>query len=178
MTSKAWTEKVLQKLIQKEESILIKNNQCCFGLRDLDGGLLKKSTGWITNSKWIAQHLDRQCPGDHQRIPVLGSCQGTSRSKQSQEYPPALVKAILRGFCQEVKEHARTHPEEITWLDLRDCKDFNNRIQQKENLWIWFSTNILKEETDHQEGEKEAETENEEKANNFFLENDPFRLSN
>lgn len=138
MISRAWMERGLQKIIHKENCILAKCDQCQSGLHDRAGGVLKKQTGWITNSPRIAEQLNRQCRGEHQHTPVLGTCMGSSRSKQAQEYPPALIKAILKGYCQEIQDHHNLKPQEMEWLDFDDYMKLDRRIKQKENLWNWF----------------------------------------
>ena len=173
MTSRAWMERVLQKIIKKENCILAKCDQCQFGLHDRAGGIMKKQTGWITNSPRIAEQLNRQCQGEHQHTPVLGSCMGSSRATQAQEYPPALIKAILQGYCQEIKEHHKIKSDEMEWLGLEDYKELERRVQQKTNLWLWFmnATRAESRESRHHEAhplqdepEQEEAEEQKEKA--------------
>ena len=57
LTSRAWMVSALQKIIHHEDSILASCDQCQYGLRDAQGGIMKKSTGWITSSKEIAGQL-------------------------------------------------------------------------------------------------------------------------
>ena len=181
MTSRAWMERALQKVIQKENCILAKCDQCQFGLHDRAGGIMKKPTGWITNSPRIAEQLNRQCQGEHQHTPVLGSCMGSSRATQAQEYPPALIKAILQGYCQEIKEHHKIKSDEMEWLGLEDYQKLERRVQQKTNLWLWFmnATRAEPREPRHHEvhplqDEPEQEEAEEQKGKAYLPRERPF----
>ena len=63
-----------------------------------------KPTGWMTNSPGIKARLDRQCPGGHEHEHVIGSQDGTTRSRRSQEYPEPMVTAIVRGYKDDLKD--------------------------------------------------------------------------
>ena len=158
LTSKAWTERALQKVINRDDSILTSCDQCQYGLQDAQGGWMKKRTGWITNSQEIADKLKQQCDGSHQHIPVLGSCKGESRSTQAQRYPDALVDAILQGYQQGLN-----HPKkEITWLGLRDCRELDERTRSRQDQWTWLNQNEHEVHAQQEESEENGEEEEEE----------------
>ena len=51
--SKAWLEKELQKIIRRDDTLMVRSDQCRFGLTSASGGLHMKPTGWLTNSEEI-----------------------------------------------------------------------------------------------------------------------------
>ena len=116
VTSKAWALPELQGLLRREQVQLARSDQCQFGLKLPSGRLLKKPTGWATNSRRIQEALERRCVGDHEHQLVLGSDKGTSISRIAQEYPPELVKTILKQYRKDIKDHAR----EITMMHVED----------------------------------------------------------
>ena len=69
-------------------------------------GLARKTTGWITNAKCVAEELDKfQCRnrlGDesnrHEHVHLLGG-----RASAAECYTPELVNAVLRGFVRQLE---------------------------------------------------------------------------
>ena len=103
LTSKVWQEKSVQKLIEEPSTILASGDQCMYGLLDIYGRRMKKPTGWITNSKIIAERLGKRCDGEHEHQQVIGNDEGGRRSKQAQIYSPELVSTILRAYREEIQ---------------------------------------------------------------------------
>ena len=60
-------------------------------------GLVKKPTGFLTNSDHMKQALDKQCLGGHRHVQLMGG-----RAKACQVYPENLVRAILKGIRLEL----------------------------------------------------------------------------
>ena len=58
---------------------------------------MKKPTRWLTNSPWLAEGLERHCPGTHTHEHLLGG-----RAKGAQVYPPQLCKAIVAAFSKQL----------------------------------------------------------------------------
>ena len=108
-TSKAWNEPRVQELINLEETYVVKNDQCMFGLRATEGGLHKKPTGWLTNNQHLAQRIGVLCDQQHQHVPVIGAGPGGSRSKLAQQYPVKLVNAILKAYSESISQHQNIH---------------------------------------------------------------------
>ena len=48
--AKSWLEEEIKELIQKPGVILVKGDQCRFGLMSKEGEVVKKPTGFLTNS--------------------------------------------------------------------------------------------------------------------------------
>ena len=94
--AKSWLEEEIMELIQKPEVILVKGDQCRFGLLSKEGEVVKKPTGFLTNSPQTAKELARECDGRHRHRQLAGG----SRCQQAQVYPPELCKAICRGAAR------------------------------------------------------------------------------
>ena len=74
----------------------INAHMCRFGMMREDengGGLVKKPTGFLTNSEYLKDQLARKCMGGHRHVHLMGG-----RAKTCQVYPPKLVKAICKGI--------------------------------------------------------------------------------
>jgi hypothetical protein len=105
LTSRAWMDNLMQKLIQSPEVHMAACDQCQFGLRAQSGALHRKSTGFLSNNVQILDQLRRRCDGSHFHEPVLGRDEGGLRSLQAQHYPPRLVEAILRDTKCQLGNH-------------------------------------------------------------------------
>ena len=131
LTSKAWKEPKVLRLMNDLRNQLAKNDQCVFNLRSTTGGLHKKPTGWLTNNELIYDALNIRCPGDHQREPVLGGGPGGNRSKLAQHYTPELVRAVLSAYRQSLKK-----PTEVQLLSseiyLKECHDAEKLLWDSE----------------------------------------------
>ena len=69
--------------------------------------LVRKTTGWLTNSRCIAEELAAfQCRNrfgqDFHKHGVIQG--GRKRTERTGEYTPRLVAAILRGFRRQLQE--------------------------------------------------------------------------
>ena len=103
-TSKAWAEPRVRRLLEQEETLLAKNDQCMFRLVSRRGVRHKKPTGWMTNHEGIANALSRVCDHSHEHEHVLGSGPGGSKSTLSQEYPQELVDTVLKAYGASLDE--------------------------------------------------------------------------
>ena len=73
---------------------------CTFGMRSQDEhglGLVKKPTGFLTDSPHLRNQLNKQCLGGHRHVQLVGG-----RAKACQVYPKGLCRAILRGIKAEL----------------------------------------------------------------------------
>ena len=104
LTSKAWSERVLQRLMVRDDVYLAKGDQCMFGLQSREGIPRRKSTGWCTNSPEIATALEVKCDGQHSHDMIIGKDGNENKSKQAQCYPAGVVQAIIRGYKRDIKE--------------------------------------------------------------------------
>ena len=72
LSSSSWELRSMRKLA-RAEGVCSVCDQCMFGMtaKDAKGkqqGMARKRTRFLTNSRWIAQELDRQCCGGHKHI--------------------------------------------------------------------------------------------------------------
>jgi hypothetical protein len=125
LTSRAWMDHLMQKLIQSPAVKMAVCDQCQFGLRALSGALHRKSTGFLSNNEQILDQLRRRCDGSHPHEPILGRDGGGLRSHQAQHYPPRLVEAILKGYKMSIGQ-----PLTILWADLGELKRDQERVQR------------------------------------------------
>ena len=75
-------------------------HMCRYGMysKDANGlGKVKKPTGFITNSSYLADQLGNKCLGGHRHVQLLGG-----RAQACQIYPDKLCRAMLRGIRLEL----------------------------------------------------------------------------
>ena len=122
VTSKAWQDRWMARLLERDDVLLVQGDQCMYGLKEttIDGEkYYKKPTGWMTNSSSIRDELSRTCNQEHEHQPVLGQIQGEARSHRAQKYPVPLVRAILAGYRRQLTMGA----EEVRWLYYEELKN-------------------------------------------------------
>ena len=100
---------------------------CAFGMLQEDEhgvGLVKKPTGFMTNSRCIADRLKRPCEGGHRHIHLING-----RAKRAEVYPDELCYEILQGLIEQMKLDKRllgngclgsvgsTDEDKIDWSD-------------------------------------------------------------
>ncbi len=107
--SELWLTIPMDKLIQQapqdaesgEPLELIRGDQCEYGLCDQQSGLPHlKPTGFLTASPGVKKQLSRRCQGLHVHQPL----EGGRRTKEAQQWPERLCKAMLDGFLAELHE--------------------------------------------------------------------------
>ena len=116
-TATSWDLPRVRKFLENDEVILIKGDQCRFGLK-IKGRLSRKSTLFATTCDTIAVNLQLcNCSEPHQ--PLVNGL-----PRQAQEYPPALVKAIVDGLIQEWVDDQQGRPKRLPdlgylnqWID-------------------------------------------------------------
>ena len=105
--SKSWDEPEIRELMAEEGMYLVKGPMCHWGMTSEDGigtGLVKKETGWLTNSQILAQTLQQECSNRtgkspwHRHVHLING-----RAKRAQVYPIALVRAVLKGLRKELR---------------------------------------------------------------------------
>ena len=128
LTSMAWGEREVQRLISLEQVILVKGDQCMYGLQDINGKFYRKPTGWLTNVKEIATQLNQRCDHSHEHEHVLGSNSAGSRSLQAQHYPADIVQGILRGYKNYIGDKFKV--EHVRYQDIRRQLNSESRTEQ------------------------------------------------
>ena len=145
--SKAWLEREIQRIIRRDDTLMVRSDQCRFGLKSATGELHMKPTGWLTNAKEIREALDKQCTKDHAHEHVIGSSIGGSRSRRSQEYPPRLVQEIINAY----KKRIAKMDIQLHFYDVEDIKkDLDNDVNFLHAAIL--EKNASEIERDHLEG--------------------------
>eukprot|EP00913_Durusdinium_trenchii_P022864 g21468.t1 len=90
----SWRLPRTQRLLQRDDVVLMSFDQCFFGLSVVPSGTLsRKSTCIATNNPWLALELvNAVCRGDHDHETLIGGL-----PRKAQEYPAELCSAIARG---------------------------------------------------------------------------------
>ena len=91
----------MKQLLQEAGVTRVKGDMCEFDMFQHDGsgvGRIKKSTGFATNSKFIADQLAVACKGHHRHIQLV-----SGRAKRAEIYPEKLCRAIVKGLIDQHK---------------------------------------------------------------------------
>ena len=91
----SWSRDCVKQVLGLPGVIRVEGHMCEFDMRQVDQcgeGLVKKLTGFMTNSELIAEELSKRCSGMHRHITLIGG-----RAKAAQVYPEKLCKAIVVG---------------------------------------------------------------------------------
>ena len=88
--------------------MVVEAHQCRYGLtshissKGGERGPVKKATGFMTSSRYIADQLSKKCDGSHKHVHLMGG-----RAAAAQVYPDELCEAILRGVVNQKKADAQ-----------------------------------------------------------------------
>ena len=105
----SWKLKMMLDLEAEEGMIKIVGDQCPYGQKssdELGEGLVRKSTGWLTDDPFIAAAVSRRClnrsrPRDdphHRHVHLI-----SGRPRGAERYPRLLVWAILKGLVASMR---------------------------------------------------------------------------
>ena len=98
----SWKDPEVKELTDRPDTYLVRGPMCRWEMmatdrRGLQGtGYVRKETGWLTNSRELAELLEGECSNKagkdpwHRHVHLIGGI-----AKQAARYPPALVKAVL-----------------------------------------------------------------------------------
>jgi len=108
----SWSEPEITALSSRDDVYVVKGPMCRWGMTSTDKrenpprtGYVRKETGWMTNSKELAELLRGICSNYdgsrpwHKHVHLIGGL-----GKAAQVYPPALVEAVLRVISTMLKE--------------------------------------------------------------------------
>ena len=127
-TAKSWELPSVKEYLSHDEVVLVKADQCRFGLK-IDGGskLSRKSTLFATSSDHVAVNLQRlcQCPGPQPHDQLVNG-----KPLQAQEYPPLLVKAVIDGIIQEWVDEQHGQPDRLP--ELADLEQWIDECHPRE----------------------------------------------
>ena len=96
---------MIREILEKPGVMRIVGDPCPFGLwcTDAEGStLVRKPTGWMTNSLKVANALGRRGSGGHRHCNLFSG--GAHTMRIIERHPVRLVNAVLRALRQEVKE--------------------------------------------------------------------------
>jgi len=95
-SSMAWqVVRALRQFMKSDSVYICKFDQCRFGLKSATGGVHRKRTIVVTNSREIYEELDgKMCQGGHDHTWVIG---GKKISVPAGHYTRKMAKAVLRG---------------------------------------------------------------------------------
>ena len=97
---------------------------CQFGMTSpitgSDGqvGHVKKPTGFLSSSRFIAAELNRYCDGSHDHVHLVAG-----KAAAAQVYPPELCKAMLRGTRKQ-KQADRSRTVSTTSMTEQKTRNF------------------------------------------------------
>ena len=98
----SWKQKVVIDFMMKTPNLFtVTSHMCQFGMtaEGKDGiGSVFEPTRWLTNSACIISELDRKCPRTHCHVHLV-----CGKARAAQVYPPALCRAIVKGFARQLK---------------------------------------------------------------------------
>ena len=104
-SAQSWSTRMMEKLIQREDVFLSRTDQCMFGLKGENGVLHRKRTGFATNNEEIYKILNKHCQGQHDHEQIIGG----NVSRKSQQYPEALLHAVLKAYSKSINSSVSNH---------------------------------------------------------------------
>ena len=162
-TSRAWKEECVQRMLRLPQVQRVVGDQCQYGLRvRAEEELNKKPTGFMTNSKHIAQRVSKRCDGGHSHQSLI-----SGRAKDAEAYPRDLCKEIVKGLKESVSTLVFLAEDEKIWAeedDAEDQQDVKDALDQEvENAGARLPGRMIPR-PERMEEEEESEQEGEEKA--------------
>eukprot|EP00435_Cladocopium_sp_Y103_P060316 s936_g22.t1 len=135
-TATSWGLPKVQKYLEHDEVILVKSDQCRFGLR-VRGRLSRKSTLFATTCDAIAVNLQKLCQCEEPHQPLINGL-----PQQSQVYPPDLVRAIVDGLIQDWVDQQHGRPQHMP--DLGDLEQWTDELpRQQDQMWRSFHDSAI-----------------------------------
>ena len=132
----SWLLPAMQKLRARLGVWEIGMEQCGAGLvvpsDNGDFAPAEKKTGWLTNSEYLAEAVDIHCPNLDPSRPDLWHVHQQlvgGRAKWAEEYPPELVRRILKGFSKHLVAYGVLHSfevgvhvqeDDVRWTDVEN----------------------------------------------------------
>ena len=96
----------------------------CVMLITMEGGFVKKPTGFMTNAIKLAERLQWDCSGDHRHVLLLGG----GRARRAQAYPDELCKQITIGLRDQMIYDQRLGEGMIGAVDKVDDFRINHAL--------------------------------------------------
>ena len=104
----SWNEKCVKEVQALPGVQVVKGAMCHWHMTSEDStgrGLVKKPTGWMTNSSELAEILSASCSNKdgsgkpwHRHVMLVNG-----RARHAKVYPPEIVKAVLKGLRKQLE---------------------------------------------------------------------------
>ncbi len=115
-SANSWKLPEIIQLLTYPGVVKVVGHMCAYGMKSTDEkgeGLVKKPTGWMTNSPYIAEQVSALCSNRwkgqmHRHVHLI-----SGRAKAAEVYPPKLCKAILTGLRYQFIADGLMVPGEI-----------------------------------------------------------------
>ena len=106
-------------------------NMCAHGMWQVDSegpALVKKPTGFLTNSAKVAERVSARCSGGHRHVHLVNG-----RARQAQEYPEGLCVAICEGLREQLRaDESRRNKDEVNKEILASIREHTESKQSQE----------------------------------------------
>ena len=105
--AKSWEVDSMKELLRDPRVAWVEGHMCQFGMTSpimglrRDFGHVKKPTGFLSSSRFVAEELNRYCDGSHDHVHLMAG-----KAAAAQVYRPDLCKAMLRGIARQKKADA------------------------------------------------------------------------
>ena len=112
-----------------------KGHMCAYGMKSKDEfgeGLVKKPTGWATNSPYIAEQVSQLCSNRHKGAKHRHAHLISGKAKAAEVYPVKLCTAILKGLRRQFISDGLMTPKDIGTVC---CEEPDVSPQVKEEIW-------------------------------------------
>ena len=121
-TASSWKMHGMVKLMEDININIEKvvGHMCRYGMESKDDqgtGLVKKATGFSTNSPFVRNELVKKCMGGHRHVALMGG-----RAEAFKNYPNKLCRAMLRGIQSELVHSGMLKGEDSDMRMVR-CND-------------------------------------------------------
>ena len=141
----SWKDPQVQAILALPGVYLVKGPMCRWEMkatdrRGLQGhGYVRKETGWLTNNERLASLLKGECTNQqgkdwHRHIHLIGGI-----ARQAAQYPPKLVRAVLKCLRQQLTESGELSSAEANVSGPVPEEPFIDPQQFEE--WYWDDVN-------------------------------------
>jgi hypothetical protein len=117
----SWKCECIRRMMSIPGVIATVADQCQYGLTSKDElgvGAARKATRFLTNAPYIAEELNKRCPGDHRHVHLI-----SGRASGAQRYPHGLCAAFCRGAANQLRKKKPLEP--------RDEREIRERIKER-----------------------------------------------
>ena len=148
----SWQTPAMVRLSAAPGVVRVTGDMCAHGMwqTDKEGpGLVRKPTGFMTNSPCLAERVGLRCRGGHRHIPLLNG-----RARQAQEYPDGLCRAICLGIQEQLRQDNEKRNEEKHVEHIKNnMKDRTMEAARSRSTAAVDNLKILMHDTDTPQGE-------------------------